>query len=117
MFGSSNGTPAWLCRGDAIHSWRKQRTKIHCGKRIVHSLASTGGQGVTMDAAVHAFNYGDPREQLGPHGTNRFLTSSGGLRLFAQHWPTTAASPKGVVIACHGHGCYVSFEFLELKVR
>jgi hypothetical protein len=70
-----------------------------------------------MDTPVLPFDLQDPREQLGQHGKCRYLTTGQGLRLCAHYWPTAIDSPKGIVIACHGHGCYTTFEFLKLKVR
>ena len=52
---------------------------------------------------------------LGPRGVMRFLTTKRGARLCSYNWP--AENAKAVVMICHGHGAYLCFDFLNLRVR
>lgn len=53
---------------------------------------------------------------FGPHTGARIGTMpspSSGVALRTYHWPAATDTPRGLIIAVHGHGTYTVFEFLR----
>mmetsp|Transcript_28713 Transcript_28713/g.80827 ORF Transcript_28713/g.80827 Transcript_28713/m.80827 type:complete len:332 (-) Transcript_28713:169-1164(-) len=50
-------------------------------------------------------------EEMGSKGERMQFTNGKGLKLSGYFWP--AETPKAVILAIHGHGCFLPYEFLS----